>query len=125
MIIVRNDILPFKGYQAVTIWPFVFVRDAAARRAKADGRWEKLLNHEKIHGRQQVELLVIPFYLIYLVLWLFWSVRMRSWRKGYKMNPLEREAYAHESDLAYLKTRRLWAWVRKQAGDAARTTAST
>jgi hypothetical protein len=27
MIVIENDIIPLKGYAAVTIWPFVFVRN--------------------------------------------------------------------------------------------------
>ena len=42
MILVNNKIIPFKGYKAVTIWPFIFVREPLN---------EVDLNHENIHGR--------------------------------------------------------------------------
>jgi hypothetical protein len=31
---------------------------------------------------------------------------------GYRYNPFELEAYEHDADENYLKTRRLFAWVR-------------
>ena len=90
MKIVRNSIIPFKGYKAITIWPFIFVREECSFD-------EVDLNHEKIHGKQQLELLIIFFYLIYLVEWII---------KGYRNISFEREAYSNESDLDYLKTRK-------------------
>jgi hypothetical protein len=43
MIIIKNKFIPFKGYKAITIWPFIFVKSDLNN---VD------LNHEKIHGRQ-------------------------------------------------------------------------
>jgi hypothetical protein len=42
MIIVRNKVLPFKGFKALTIWPFIFCRSELT---------EVDINHEEIHGR--------------------------------------------------------------------------
>lgn len=90
MIIVKNNIIPFKGYKAISIWPFIFVR----KDCKFD---DVCLNHEKIHLVQQLELLIIPFYIIYLVEWIF---------KGYKNISFEKEAYSNDNNLDYLKTRK-------------------
>ena len=90
MKIVRNNIIPFKGCKAITIWPFIFVREKCSFN-------EVDLNHEKIHGKQQLELLIIFFYLIYLVEWII---------KGYRNISFEREAYSNENNLDYLKTRK-------------------
>ena len=86
--IVKNNIIPFKGYKAISIWPFIFCRSDLN---SVD------LNHEKIHLAQQLELLVIPFYVIYLVEWIF---------KKYRNISFEKEAYSNESNLDYLKTRK-------------------
>ena len=86
--IIKNNIIPFKGYKAISIWPFIFCRSDLNN---VD------LNHEKIHLAQQLELLVIPFYVIYLVEWIF---------KKYRNISFEKEAYFNESNLDYLKTRK-------------------
>ena len=59
MILISKYLVP-KGYTGLTIYPFVFLK---YRRLKAD---MTLINHERIHLRQQLELLVIPFYIIYV-----------------------------------------------------------
>ena len=47
-IVVFNRLIPFKGYLAITLYPFIFVRKAAA------GRYSTTVNnHEHIHGEQQ------------------------------------------------------------------------
>lgn len=94
MIIIYNKLIPFKGYKAMCIWPFIFARD-------------KLnvidINHESIHGKQQLELLIIFFYLIYLIEWLF---------KGYRNIFFEKEAYSNQNNLEYLKNRKWFAMWR-------------
>ena len=44
----------FKKYRGITLWPFIVLN-------KHEKGKEALLNHERIHLRQQIELLVIPF----------------------------------------------------------------
>lgn len=89
---IKTKILP-KNVIAITLWPFIF-----ARRTN-----EETLNHEKIHLRQQIELLVVFFYVIYFFEWLF---------KGYRKISFEKEAYKNESDLNYLKNRKFFAWAK-------------
>ena len=93
MKVIRNSIIPFKGFKAITLWPFIFVRKECSFN-------EIDLNHENIHGRQQKELLIIPFYIIYLIEWIF---------KGYRNISFEKEAYRYEEDLGYLKRRKHFA----------------
>ena len=97
MVIIKNNIIPVKGFKAITLWPFIFVRKECSFN-------EIDLNHENIHGKQQLELLIIPFYLIYIVEWIF---------KGYRNISFEKEAYNNEKNLNYLKTRKLFAMWRK------------
>lgn len=95
MIIVRNKLLPFKGFKAMALWPFIFVR----------GPFNQVdLNHEKIHGRQQLELGLILFYIIYFIEWV---------AKGYRYVSFEREAYSNENNLDYLKHRKWFAQWKK------------
>ena len=60
-------------------------------------------NHEKIHGKQQIELLIIPFYLIYFIEWL---------AKGYYNISFELEAYDNQNNEKYLKTRKIFGMWR-------------
>jgi hypothetical protein len=62
-----------------------------------------LINHERIHWQQQKEMLILPFYLWYVIEWMF---------KGYRHISFEREAYLNEHDLEYPGTRKRYAWVK-------------
>ncbi len=64
-----------------------------------------LVNHEKIHLRQQLELLIIPFFMLYSFEFLMRLIQYRNWKLAYKNISFEREAYTKEKDLEYLKTR--------------------
>lgn len=101
MIIVKNNIIPFKGFIAITIWPFIFTRKELNDIDR---------NHEEIHGVQQKELLLIFFYIIYII---EWFIRLFI-NKGnaYKNISFEKESYKHEKDLDYLKTRKHFAMWR-------------
>jgi len=70
------------------------------------------INHEKIHIRQQAELLLIGFYVLYAYYWL----KARLWYKlsnheAYMAIPFELEAYACEEDFDYLSNRKRLAWL--------------
>lgn len=102
MIVIKNNIIPFKGFKAITLWPFIFVR-------KEYPFNEVDLNHEKIHGRQQLELLIILFYIIYLIEWI---VRLFMKGNAYRSISFEKEAYTHQYELDYLNKRKLFAqWL--------------
>lgn len=79
-----------------------------------DRSWidEYVVNHEKIHTRQQKELLFIPFYLIYILEWLVRLIQFRNQQKAYMNISFEREAYNHGHDLTYLKKRKPYSWVK-------------
>ena len=81
----------------MTLYPFIFVK-----RKHATSFTTKVLNHELIHEAQIKDLGLIRFYIMYL--WFFV-------KGGYKRaNPFELEAYAHDDDLDYLKSRVKNAW---------------
>ena len=82
---------------AMSLWPFVVLSD---KRLRYD---EALINHERIHLRQQIELLIIPFYVWYVIAY---------WRKGYMGVSFEQEAYTNDHDLGYLRRRKPFAFLR-------------
>lgn len=98
--IVINRLFFRKPYVGLTIWPFIILRE---RQLKAD---KSLINHERIHLRQQEELLLLFFYLIYIVEWLVRSLIYLDFYKAYRNLSFEREAYFNENDLQYLATRK-------------------
>jgi hypothetical protein len=62
--IIRNRLIPFGSFLAINLCGLIFVRKDYAF-TPTD------LNHERIHTRQQLELLFLPFFLLYLLEWLF------------------------------------------------------
>lgn len=98
-----SNLLLAKGFAAVTIYPFVFVRTDEAVTPQ-------LLTHERIHGRQQLEMLLLPFFAWYIVEWLIRLCIDR--RTAYRMISFEQEAYRNDWNEDYLKTRRPWRWVQ-------------
>jgi hypothetical protein len=105
MILVYRHIVP-KGYLGITLFPFVFLKSSDLKHRKF------LINHENIHLRQQLELLVIPFYLIYLVEFFIRLIKYRNWKLAYKNISFEREAYKNEKNLSYLKSRSFWTFIK-------------
>ena len=77
---------------------------------KKDKNNEVFLNHEKIHIRQQLELLVFPFYVWYGLEYLVRLVQYRDRQKAYYNISFEREAYQNEKDLSYVKQRSFWSF---------------
>lgn len=71
-----------------------------------------VVNHERIHNAQMRELLFVPFYVLYLLEWLFRLAQYRNQRDAYRNISFEREAYAHGHDLTYLPQRKHFAWTR-------------
>lgn len=91
------------GIVGVVILGFVFVKRDFKKRPKHEQ--EVILNHERIHVQQCLELLIIPFYIWYLI---------ESMFKGYRNNRFEIEAYAHEKDLLYLSKRKRYNYVNNR-----------
>ena len=71
-----------------------------------------VVNHERIHTRQQKELLFIPFYIFYILEWLLRLLQYRNQNKAYMNISFEREAYRYGHDLEYLQRRKAFSWVK-------------
>ena len=120
---------PFAGYKAMTVWPFIFIREGMA--------WtydERTDRHEHIHGEQQIEMLIagillaivlfavgcgwwslltlpVFFYwygIEYLIRWAYY----RNRDTAYRNISFEREAYSNDHDVVYLDGRKPFAWVK-------------
>ncbi|WP_452600173.1 hypothetical protein [Pontimicrobium sp. MEBiC01747] len=105
MILFSKYLVP-KGYTGITIYPFVFLKH---KKLKND---VVLINHEKIHLKQQLELLIVPFYTLYLIEFIVRLVQYRNWYSAYRNISFEREAYRNENDLNYLKSRPFWKFIK-------------
>jgi hypothetical protein len=89
----------------MALFPFILVRTKELKQDKI------LINHESIHIWQQIELLVLPFYIFYLLNYLFNRIKYKSHYQAYMHIVFEKEAYENESDLDYLRNRRWFSWV--------------
>ena len=106
MILIVSKYLIPKGYRGLTFFPFVILKFAAAKEDVA------LLNHENIHLRQQLELLILPFYIWYFLDFGIKFLRYKDKNKAYRNIIFEREAYANENDLNYIKSRSFWSFLK-------------
>jgi len=102
---VYSNIIPPSSMKAVTLWPLLFIH-YDVKFTLTDER------HEEIHGRQQLECLIVLFYLLYGLFYLIGLVCYRSHKMAYRNIPFESEAYMNERKPTYLEKRRLFAWVK-------------
>lgn len=107
MKVITNSIIPFKGFTALTLWPFIFVR-------KDEEKYytDVVDRHEHIHGEQQKEMLIVFFLLWYGIEWLIKWAYYRNRMTAYKNISFEREAYAHQNEMSYLDNRMHYAWMK-------------
>jgi len=102
MILIVNKYILKKGFLGVSIWPFVILKE---KELSTDPIF---MNHEKIHLQQQIELLILPFYILYLLEFILKYFYYKNAYLAYRSISFEREAYQNETDLEYLKKRKLW-----------------
>lgn len=106
MIIVCQKLLKNKKITGITLFPFIILKYAKDRNNPV------LINHEKIHLRQQLEMMVIFFYLWYVIEYFFWYIKLKDSYMAYRYISFEREAYAMEDDLDYLKNRKIFSFLK-------------
>lgn len=129
MIKITSNIIPFNGFVAFTLWPFVFVRKDRQHQYS----W-KTENHEDIHGEQQKEMYIIGAVLtltMYLVgcgwysliavplfFWMYWTEWLIKFFiygnavAAYYNISFEREAYDNQDTLSYIEYRKPFAWKK-------------
>lgn len=105
MILVIKYFVP-KGFSGITLFPFVFVTHAKSKLNTA------FVNHERIHLKQQLELLILPFFVWYVVEFLVRYCQCKNRKDAYRNISFEREAYENEEELEYLKKRPYWNFLK-------------
>ena len=96
----------YKNYVGLSLWPFIILKDNTLKEDVV------LINHEKIHLKQQKELLILPFYIWYITEWLIRAVVYFDRYKAYQNISFEREAYYNENNLDYLKQRKFFSFIK-------------
>ena len=105
ILLVLKHLTP-KGFKGITLFPFIFLAHAEDKEDLV------LINHEKIHIRQQLEFLIVPFFLWYGVEFLLRWAQYKKYSVAYRNISFEREAYINEKDLNYLKRRSFWRFLK-------------
>ena len=94
----------FINISAITIYPFIISKHKMDQRTRT---------HEWIHIKQQEELWVIGFYILYVGFWL--KNMIWNWQTpalAYHNIPFELEAYAHDDDYTYPFNRKRFGWTK-------------
>ena len=91
---------------AMALYPFMIFKKQALKGSQV------IINHEKVHFRQQQELLIIFFYPLYFFHYLINLFKYRNHYQAYLKICFEREAYSNELDFEYLKHRKPYAWLK-------------
>ena len=104
MIVIIERFLKNTKINGITFFPFIFLKKQEDRNNTI------LINHEKIHIRQQIELLVVFFYIWYVIEYYYWFFKLKDSFMAYRYISFEREAYSKEEDLNYLKNRKIWSF---------------
>ena len=126
MKVIYNKFIPFKGFYAITIIKWIFVREEYKY---LDGLsvYNKMINHESIHEQQILDFTpkVFPkwlrytigsicFYLLYGLEWLFKLIPCLIKNKSaYRSLCAEQEAFKNEVDSNYINKREKLAWLKK------------
>ncbi|MFK5973707.1 MAG: hypothetical protein QM485_10555 [Flavobacteriaceae bacterium] len=105
MILVFKHVF-YKNYVGLSFWPFIIVKSNSLKDDRV------LINHEKIHLRQQQELLILPFYMFYIFEWLLRSIFYMDRYRAYQNISFEREAYANEKNLEYPSKRKAYSFIK-------------
>ncbi len=97
--------LKFKNYIAITIYPFIIIhKDYKGNLG--------LVNHEKIHLKQQIELFWLFFFIWYVVEFVVRCIQYKNWYLAYRNISFEREAYQNEKNQNYLSDRKIFSFFK-------------
>lgn len=96
---------PFLRVSGMALYPFIVVQQAYMKHNAV------IIRHETIHLKQAQELLIIPFYILYLLNYLFNLLIYRNHNRAYLNIIFERETYRYEGDAGYLSRRKLYQWL--------------
>ena len=96
----------YRDYVGLSLWPFIILKNVQLKQDSV------LINHERIHLQQQQELLILPFYFLYISEWLLRSLLYFDTYKAYQNISFEREAYQNEINMEYLETRKRFSFIQ-------------
>jgi hypothetical protein len=88
----------------ITIFPFIFLRSNQYLT-------KRVITHERIHLRQQLELLVVPFFVLYILNGIV-NIVLMSKPDFYRTILFEKECFANEHDSRYLHTMKWYSWIK-------------
>lgn len=94
----------------ITLFPYIILRERYRDDPNMSKTNIRVINHESIHIKQQQELLVIVFYVLYILEW-FLKLFIYGTR-AYSNISFEREAHANDENPKYLENRKFWAWTK-------------
>lgn len=126
MKVIYNKFIPFKGFYAITIIKWIFVREEY-KHFDGSSIYNKMINHESIHEQQILDFTpkIFPswlrytigsicFYLLYGLEWLFKFIPCLITKKNaYRSLCAEQEAYENEKNFDYIKNRSKLSWLKK------------
>lgn len=95
----------YRNYVGLSLWPFIILKNVHLKQDSV------LINHERIHLKQQQELFIIPFYFLYISEWLLRSLLYLDSYRAYQNISFEREAYQNEKELDYLTKRKPFSFI--------------
>jgi hypothetical protein len=100
-IIRHASFIPARG---MALFPFILVKHP---QDLADAR---LIRHEYIHIWQQIELFIVPFYVLYLLNYLWNRIKGQQHEQAYYNICFEKEAFLNDHNENYLRERQLWSF---------------
>lgn len=103
-LIIHTRHFPPGDYHAITLFPVIFYNGKRLT--------ERDLQHETVHLWQQVALLVVLFYLLYLLFWIVNLVRYRDRFRAYREIPFERSAYRLEGIPPKKPLQQAFDWIK-------------
>ena len=126
MKVIYNRFIPPKGFYAITVIKWIFVRDKY-KHLDGSSIYNKMINHESIHEQQILDFTPevfsswlrytvgsICFYLLYGLEWLFKLIPCLIKKKNaYRSLCAEQEAYNNEMDFKYIENRPKLFWLKK------------
>lgn len=106
MFVVVASWLFTKNFRGLAIFPFIILKENSLKSNST------LINHEKIHIRQQLELLWVIFFVWYGIEFLVRLIQFKNTYEAYQNISFEKEAYQNDTNLNYLKQRKFWKFAQ-------------
>lgn len=88
--------------KGTALWPFVLIR---YQDHPMNPIW---INHERIHLRQQLECLFIPYVIFYYLEIYYFRIKGMNHLNAYLNSTFEQECYLNQADLDYLRSRSIF-----------------